>query len=323
MHAAAKTALVLSFLTLPGCSDGGVSGRFDLEAAQRAAGAAADLHDAAAAAAAAVGLDLAFAAPALDAAIGQDGHILEAGLGTTQAWSESGFAPIARSGAPDDGMRVVLYELDAYGRPVSPLVESGWVDFRDVGTTTAPLFTVRVVLGGDVVADFYGVRTSTATYAGSTVEQAITVDSHGSMTGAAGKVSFALDSREHFGVPPYELDQDVRVRLGRLELHRVAGLTLEGARPGSITTTFTDHGAVTMIQAAGDNSGWSATVRYNGTRALDLAWTAAETMTCTMPDGTAADPDMCAAVTDLLASTAATAEKALDRFVVPVFIGVE
>lgn len=124
-------------------------------------------------------------------------------LGKTFVWStthESWVADDARTGAPADGLRVIWYVTDSFGEVALPLSERGYIDVRDVSTTTLERLAVEAVrtAGGTLtVADYvYGYRSAddgvdwseqlslegTFTDGTSSVEVAMFLDDAGSWT---------------------------------------------------------------------------------------------------------------------------------------------
>lgn len=84
-------------------------------------------------------------------------------LGKTFVWStteERWVADDSRTGAPADGLRVIWYVADEFGEVAVPLSERGYIDVRDVSTTTMErlaIEAVRTVGGSLTVADYvYG-----------------------------------------------------------------------------------------------------------------------------------------------------------------------
>jgi hypothetical protein len=69
--------------------------------------------------------------------------------GKTFEYSGGSYVPTDRPGAPDNGVRFLLYAIDPVTfMPVEPLVETGYVDITDLGGTSTRSVRVEVVSGG-------------------------------------------------------------------------------------------------------------------------------------------------------------------------------
>ena len=81
----------------------------------------------------------------ISAAVGQ--YVPVENRGTVYLWEgEAGWIESQRSGAPSDGIRFIIPELDASGLPTSN--ELGWLDVRDLGTETSDRVVASLVAGG-------------------------------------------------------------------------------------------------------------------------------------------------------------------------------
>lgn len=98
------------------------------------------------------------APPALGASLGRHLSVLQtscfAAPGTTYEFDTDQYVYVAsaRTGAPAEGVRFILYELDATSQPAIPLVEIGYADF--VCTATSPnhfALSLDLVVGGVTV----------------------------------------------------------------------------------------------------------------------------------------------------------------------------
>ncbi|MBK5098892.1 MAG: hypothetical protein JJE01_14025 [Gemmatimonadetes bacterium] len=72
-------------------------------------------------------------------------------LGTTFEWDDGlgRYAMTARTGAPANGVRFILYAVDPFsGEPVMPLNEIGWLDLTDEGSASATQLRVFANTGG-------------------------------------------------------------------------------------------------------------------------------------------------------------------------------
>lgn len=89
-------------------------------------------------------------------------------LGKTFEWNltSSVYEPTARTGAPTNGIRFILYAIDPFtGLPADPLVEVGYVDLMDESTSSITKLHVIVagVGGTPVYVDYTVTITSTLT----------------------------------------------------------------------------------------------------------------------------------------------------------------
>jgi hypothetical protein len=78
-------------------------------------------------------------------------------LGTTFVWDSAtgGYVASNLAGAPSQGVRFLLYAVDpVLLQPVEPLVEVGYVDVTDHGTTSTVDVNVQVVEGNVVYLDY-------------------------------------------------------------------------------------------------------------------------------------------------------------------------
>lgn len=92
-------------------------------------------------------------APALNASVGA---IPPEVAGTTYEYdSDAGhWVAGSRSGAPANGVRFVLYQVDAIGAVVTPFSEIGYADLTDLSTGSSAGARLVVVVGGTTFADY-------------------------------------------------------------------------------------------------------------------------------------------------------------------------
>lgn len=82
--------------------------------------------------------------------------------GKTFEYSGGSYAPTDRTGAPDNGVRFILYAVDLVTlMPVEPLVETGHVDLIDLSGTSSQAARVVVVSGTTTYLDYTVTVTST------------------------------------------------------------------------------------------------------------------------------------------------------------------
>jgi len=77
-------------------------------------------------------------------------------LGVTFIYNPSTaqYEPSESTGAPTDGVRFILYAVDQLDQPVVPLVETGYVDLRDLSTSTSAVIRLTAVTSGTMFADY-------------------------------------------------------------------------------------------------------------------------------------------------------------------------
>lgn len=92
-------------------------------------------------------------------------------LGVTFEWSviDNGYVPTARTGAPANGFRVIVYD-----RTVTPFVEVGFVDITDESDPAADRLRVHMVKGGITRLDYTVEVTQSTTTAAVSVSGFIT-----------------------------------------------------------------------------------------------------------------------------------------------------
>ena len=86
-------------------------------------------------------------------------------LGVTFVYNPSTtqYEQSALTGAPSDGVRFILYAVDQLGQPVVPLVETGYVDLRDLSTSTSDVIRLTAVTSGTTFADYQVSASATET----------------------------------------------------------------------------------------------------------------------------------------------------------------
>ncbi len=110
-------------------------------------------------------------------------------LGTTFEYNGTSgqYEATARTGAPTNGVRFILYAVNPVTRvPVEPLTEAGYADVLDQSTATADAVRLQLVSGGVTYLD-YGVTGSVTATTGHAV-----VD--GYVTDGTTRVNFDLDN---------------------------------------------------------------------------------------------------------------------------------
>jgi hypothetical protein len=189
-------------------------------------------------------------------------------LGKTFEWNltNSLYEPTARTGAPTNGIRFILYAIDPFtGLPADPLVEVGYVDLMDESTSTTTKLHVQVAgVGGTPVYVDYTVTISSGR-----------ITSTGRVTNGA----TSPDTLEFAGVVTISatqtgatFTQDVSLDVNSRDLHvrSVDRFTLDGTAFTLRTNFRFEHGdeVVTLLAVfEGDLFGTATgtiTVRVNG-----------------------------------------------------------
>ena len=119
-----------------------------------------------------------------------------------------------RTGAPANGVRFVLYAVDAFGDVVTPLVETGYVDLTDLSSGTALGARLVAVSGGQTKADYSATATGDGTdgmlaIAGfiGTGAHRVDLDFSADVSTSGDVVTYVLDSRLEF--PGHDVVFDV------------------------------------------------------------------------------------------------------------------
>lgn len=141
--------------------------------------------------------------------------------GKTYEWNITTdiYEATARAGAPNDGVRFILYAIDPFtSLPAEPLVEVGYVELDDVSTASVDKVHVKVVGSGVTYIDYEvsvastsatSARLETAGYITNGATSPDTLDFSGTITISAGASSFAVTQDVSFDVDSH----DAHVRL--------------------------------------------------------------------------------------------------------------
>lgn len=193
--------------------------------------------------------------------------------GKTFEWDTTGagsYQPTARAGAPNDGVRFILYAVDLVGQPVEPLVEVGYVEFDDESTASLNKVHVRVAEpdGSPVYVDY----TVSLASLGATSARLVTsgyitngspdtLDFTGSIDVSASTTTFAVTQDVSFDVD----SRDAHVRLWER-------VTLQDSGAGNVRIYFLfKHGTETVtldanfdIDTLGQSINGSVTIKVDG-----------------------------------------------------------
>ena len=190
-----------------------------------------------------------------------------------------GYSASARTGAPSNGVRFVLYAVDPVSyMPVEPLTETGYVDIIDLSGGTTQAARVVVVSGGTTYIDYRVSASSNATsgrvsvigtvtdgFTQATLNLLSTVTYTGGLT-----LTYSLD------LPQRDVAIDLTISASNISMPDgtiVINLTMRGP-----------NGTVTMGGEFSETSG-TLNVRVNGS-AFATITTDGEVTTITRTDGT-------------------------------------
>lgn len=210
----------------------------------------------------------------------------------------------SRTGAPTNGVRFILYALDATGNVATPLAEQGRVDFIDLSTATTNALRVQVVWGATTYADY----TISGTYASSSSASLL----------LKGFVSDG-STEVHFDIS-YTANQNTvtgksTIDAASLNLHLVDNVTVTTSTAGTTTTlTYADDFSLTVgtetVAASGtitdtldsstgaSSSSGTLTVQYNGQAFAKITFTK-DSVTITDANGGTLAADQQAAVLEM------------------------
>lgn len=192
-------------------------------------------------------------------------------LGTTFEWDDGlgRYAMTARTGAPADGVRFILYAVDPFsGEPVVPLNEIGWLDLIDEGNASATQLRVLANTGGVDRLDY----TVSASYAllGDVVEA--TATGAGFISDGTRALVFNLVQTVSFNTVAETMRVDMLYDLRmddenvRVVVEVGSDIDLSASDLGlDVMLTVTDGGNVTMLDVAVDETeNISGSVVHNG-----------------------------------------------------------
>lgn len=172
----------------------------------------------------------------------------------------------AETGAPSDGVRFRLYAVDPVTNlPAEPLNQTGYIDLRDLSTTTTNILSVTAVSGATTFADYEISVTETATSATVMVDGFIgqttsrldvtlqfsvtasseSLDSDVSLPGQNFRVLTKLDVTDNGSEV---LTLDITIQLGTQNV-RLAGSATDGA--GTLTFTVNGQAYATVTLTGG------------------------------------------------------------------------
>jgi hypothetical protein len=198
-------------------------------------------------------------------------------LGTTFVWSEQEGRYVQdpqRTGAPDDGVRLILYAVDpVLHRPLTPVAgnEVGYLDIIDESTPSADALHLIAVVNDVTYLDY--VASAVQTTSG------LTLSAEGYISDGSDQVDFDLSlsgNESSFTLDYLLTHEDGSIRL--------AG-TSNGEDDADLTLTISDGDNTIALEIHFTPSTVSGTIEYNGQVAVEISGTPEEPV-FTRADGT-------------------------------------
>lgn len=184
-------------------------------------------------------------------------------LGTTFVWNadSSWYEASDLPGAPTSGVRFLLYAVDpVLFRPVTPLVEVGYVDITDHSTSTSVDVNVKVVEGAMVYLEYDVIGKPTAAGAVITIS--------GFASNGTTLANFELNNTvsDNNGSPVIAFDYHISVPSRHLTLNWTATQANISQTEVAVTVNFTISGPNGDVQLVGSYgvSGGTLTIKVNG-----------------------------------------------------------
>jgi hypothetical protein len=163
------------------------------------------------------------------------------------------------TGAPTDGVRLILYAVDpVLHQPLLPLQSVGSLDLIDVSTASQDAVQIVATVGSVTYIDY------TATAAVGTTSATL---------GAVGYVSNGtdrLDFNLSLGVTQASITVDYLLQAGgnSLRLLDVLSQTTE-----TVTLTISDGTDTVVLSVTGTSNGWTGDIKINGAVAINISGT--------------------------------------------------
>jgi len=180
-------------------------------------------------------------------------------LGTTFVYNPSTtqYEASERTGAPSDGVRFILYAVDQLGEPVVPLVETGYVDLRDLSTSTSAVIRLTAITSGTTFAD-YQVSVSGSGTSGVVAVNGFVVGPDGTRV----DVTFSISETDTTA----NLTSLLQVVAEGFGVNTTLSFTTSGDGTETATVNITVQAAGASMQIAGTlvNDGGSVAVTVNG-----------------------------------------------------------
>jgi hypothetical protein len=170
----------------------------------------------------------------------------------------------AATGAPANGIRVVLYAVDpVFHQPVEPLNAIGYLDVTDESTAAADQVGIVAVIGDVTYIDYLG---SAVVYT-----NAVTFSAVGSLSDGTTTVNFDLN-HSYSAADGFVLTYDVDVPTASTSVHAEVQLdpNLETA---SYSLAVEHQGDAVSLDVTGSATAISGTVAHNGTTVAEVSGT--------------------------------------------------
>lgn len=182
------------------------------------------------------------------------------------------------TGAPANGVRILLYEQDINGDFILPLVETGHVDLTDLSSGSTGKGRLQAVKGSTTFLDY------TVTVTGDDTQGSI--DVAGFLTTAAGRldVDFSADGTVNGSSSTFELHSSLD--FGAHDLHfdfAMNGSVNDDTQTGSYSVTErieSPNGRMDLVGSAGYADDFTFTIKVNGD-----TWATYDGTTLTPVDG--------------------------------------
>jgi hypothetical protein len=220
--------------------------------------------------------------PSLSTAAILDEHL---GVTFTRDPETLEYGPSDRTGAPEDGVRFIVYAVDPIsGAVIDPLVEVGHADIVTTVTETSATGRIELVSAGVTYLD-YSMSATASSSAG-------TITIAGYVTNGDDRVNFDLDTHYSFSSTSVTLDYTITVPTrGGFRIDFESEIDFEGEVTEAATISITSnleargpHGTVTI---SGTQTGTSGTyeVEVNGEAFATVTVSQGQQPVITGPDG--------------------------------------
>lgn len=209
-------------------------------------------------------------------------------IGKTFTYNSTTFQyePSTQTGAPANGVRFILYEVDAGGAMVTPPVETGYLDLTPDSSSGG--LEIKAVIGGAVYLDYVASGTVTAASTG-------TVSAVGFVDDGTTKLDFDFKVTGD-SLSNVNLDYQVTADSTKNSVHLV--LAKKATGEGNLNLTLADGTNTVILAAAGDSTSLSGQITYNGSPVVKITGTS-NAPTFTRLDGGSLNQNDNAALVDL------------------------
>lgn len=161
-----------------------------------------------------------------------------------------------QTGAPANGARFILYEVNALTRAITiPLVPIGHLDLTNENTPSPSSLGIKAVIGSVTVLDY---RAS-----GSGIGGSIAVSAQGNVSDGTGRLDFEL-AQNFSQATGVKIDYKVSAPSPDITIQTVATQTGGSTSPTTVTLTVTEGRNKLEVRATGTSASVTGTVEYNG-----------------------------------------------------------